>query len=126
MAEMRWRWRVDEALRTAATTESQADFVDRFSDFVITALAERWTAWVVEDHGSLLANIWIFRVPKVPSPDDAGIGTQLLASVTDWAAAEALELIAVWPSERSVPWYARAGFTPPADMLTCEIAGYEG
>jgi hypothetical protein len=34
----------------------------------------------------------------------------VLRSVVDWARQEGLESLVVWPSERGVPYYERAGF----------------
>ena len=147
LANLRWTWRTDEESGGEAT-ESRDAFVERFSAFAAEALSGRWTVWVAEDEEEeeeIVANIWIYRVPKVPSPGrttrdfgymtnvyivpgmrDHGVGSELLAAVTAWAHDSDLELIIVWPSERSVPWYARGGYTPSAETLELEIAGYEG
>jgi len=117
----------------------------RFAAFAAEAFSGRWTIWVAEDEEEVVANIWIYRVPKVPSPSrvtrdfgymtnvytvptlrDLGVDGDLLATVTAWAHEVDLELINVWPNERSVPWYRRGGYTPSADVLELEIAGYEG
>jgi GNAT superfamily N-acetyltransferase len=144
LANLRWTWRVDEQSEVELT-ESREAFVARFSLFAVDALAGRWTAWIAEDDDQVVANIWTYRVPKVPSPGrntrdfgymtnvytipamrDRGVGSKLLAEVKAWAHDSDLELIVVWPSERSVPWYTRAGYSPSVELLELEIAGYEG
>ena len=101
-----------------------------FAGFVRRALAAgTWTVWVAEADGRLLAHVYVEAVEKVPRPDrpaarwgyttavytvpevrNRGIGSRLLRRVTDWAAAEGLEFLLLWPSERSGPFYDRAGF----------------
>jgi hypothetical protein len=66
------------------------------------------------------------NVYTVAAMRDLGVGSKLLAAATTWAHDSHLELIIVWPSERSVAWYCRGGFTPSTEMLELEIAGYEG
>jgi len=144
LANLRWTWRTDEESEGDAT-ESRDAFVERFSAFAAEALSGRWTVWVAQDEDEIVANIWIYRVPKVPSPSlttrdfgymtnvytvpkmrDLGVGSKLLATVTEWAHDSDLELIIVWPSDRSVPWYTRGCYTPSTEILELEIAGYEG
>ena len=144
LANLRWTWRTDEESGGEAT-ESHDAFVERFSAFAAGALSGRWTVWVAQDEDEIVANIWIYQVPKVPSPSrttrdfgymtnvytvpamrDLGVGSKLLAAATTWAHDSDLELIIVWPSQRSVAWYARGGYTPSTEMLELEIAGSEG
>lgn len=41
------------------------------------------------------------------------------------AHAEDLEMVIVWPSEESTPWYQQHGYTPSTDMLEMDVSGYE-
>ena len=89
----------------------------------------RWALWVAQSDGRIVPNAFVQVVPKVPRPgrfDDAigyvtnvyvepkerghGVGTELLRHVGAWARERDLELLIVWPSERSRTLYARAGF----------------
>lgn len=126
--------------------EEHSAFIERFVAFAADAFAVgRWTAWVADHDGLLVSNIWIYRVPKVPSPGrstrdfgymtnvytrpemrNQGVGSELLRGVTAWAHDVDLELMIVWPSDPSVPWYERHGFMPSTEMLEVEVAGYEG
>jgi GNAT superfamily N-acetyltransferase len=75
------------------------------------------------------SHIYIQRVAKIPKPGkvrDAfgyvtnvytkppyrgrGMGAALLQRVKDWAQADDLEFLVVWPSEASGRFYERAGF----------------
>jgi hypothetical protein len=65
LAALRLRFRTEEG----TSVDAEAGFVDRFSAFSDEALAGgRWTVWVAEaDDGSLVSNVWVYRVPKVPA-----------------------------------------------------------
>lgn len=54
-----------------------------------------------------------------PEARNAGVGRRLLDHVIAWAKARPLHLLLLWPSERSVPFYRRAGFvgSPEAHEL---------
>jgi hypothetical protein len=41
------------------------------------------------------------------------------------ATAKRLEMLIVWPSERSGPHYERQGFLPNTEMLECGVIGYQ-
>jgi GNAT superfamily N-acetyltransferase len=142
LALMRWDFRLEEAPGTPRN--DQATFLDACSSFLRQGLAERrWTYWIAQEDALIVSHIFIQRVAKVPKPnriDDAlgyvtnvytrpayrnrGIGTQLMAHVLRWAAEQDLESLIVWPSERSVPFYQRAGFRGSAEMLEYEVRPY--
>ncbi len=46
-----------------------------------------------------------------------GIGSALMQHVQQWARKHKLELLIVWPSEASVPFYERAGFRSHNDVM---------
>jgi GNAT superfamily N-acetyltransferase len=52
---------------------------------------------------------------------NAGVGQQLLMAIKDWAYADDLELLVVWPSERAYPFYERAGFQRYPDPLVLRL-----
>ena len=142
LAAMRWDFRLEEAPGTPAN--DRATFLHACEEFLLRGLAEqRWACWVAADDAALVSHIFIQRIAKVPRPnrlDDAfgyvtnvytrpayrnrGIGTQLMARVLGWAAAQDFETLIVWPSEASVPFYMRAGFQRSADMLEFSVRPY--
>ena len=144
LAELRWEWRIEEDPHREAP-EDRRSFAERFTRFVTDGgIGGRWTVWIAEDGDRIVSNVWVYRVPKVPTPGttsrdfgyvtnvytrpqlrNRGIGAELLAAVTAWAHDEDLEMLIVWPSDESVPWYQRAGFVPSAEMHELEIRGYE-
>jgi GNAT superfamily N-acetyltransferase len=142
LAQMRWDFRLEEA--PGATRHDQATFLHACTAFLRQGLAEqRWTYWVAEQDAQIVSHIYIQRIPKVPKPnrlDDAlgyvtnvytrpayrgkGIGTQLMTHVLQWARAQDLESLIVWPSETSVRFYEQAGFRGSPDMLEYAVRPY--
>ena len=57
----------------------------------------------------------------VPEARNSGIGSALLRHVTGWARERNLELLLLWPSDRSVPFYERAGFVRSPEALELDL-----
>jgi GNAT superfamily N-acetyltransferase len=53
----------------------------------------------------------------IPEKRNLGLGSQLLEVIKCWARDLGLELLIVWPSEASYPFYRRAGFEGRDDPL---------
>ena len=131
---MRWDDSTDGGGPAAQAYE---EFATDFAGFLHRALSsDRWSIWVAEVDGRLVAHIYLQIVVKVPRPGrfaarwgyvsavytvpearNQGIGSRLLRGVIGWAKEEGLELVLLWPSERSVPFYERAGFVRSRDIL---------
>lgn len=114
-------------------------YIDRFAGFVHDALAsDAWRIWVAELDGRIVGAMWLQLVERVPRPGeergtlpigyltnvfvesdlrDGGLGSRILDEVVTWARARGVEEIIVWPSERSYPFYERAGFSRTPDPL---------
>jgi GNAT superfamily N-acetyltransferase len=113
------------------------DFASSFASVVRDGIdSGRWTIWVAEDGSSIVANASVGLIDKIPRPErtrrfigyltnvytrpeyrNRGVGTGLLERILDWASASDVELLVVWPSEDSVPFYRRAGFESGRDPL---------
>jgi GNAT superfamily N-acetyltransferase len=144
LAEMRWDFRMED--NGIIPVVSRQDFMDACASFLSRGLADgRWAYWVAELEGEIVSHIYIQRIYKVPKPNrlqDAygyvtnvytrpayrgqGIGSELLRHVLDWAKEQDLECLIVWPSERSVAFYERAGYTAAHEILEREIRPYVG
>jgi GNAT superfamily N-acetyltransferase len=134
LALMRWAFRTEAGEEPA---ESEAAFMARYAALVGPGMARgEWVYWVATDGGRIVAHMAVGTVRSIPRParhDDRwgyltdcytrpeyrnrGIGSELLAHVRTWCAAQDLEILLVWPSERSEPFYRRAGFTGARDAL---------
>jgi len=114
-------------------------YADRFAVFVHDVLAnDAWRIWVAELQGEIVGTMWLQLVERVPRPGedrgelpigyltnvfvdqelrDEGLGSRMLEEVITWARVRGVEEIIVWPSERSYPFYERAGFSRTPDPL---------
>lgn len=141
LARLRWQLYTE----VAGPVREQSDaYVDRFSDFARKALAdERWRVWIAEDGGRLVGALWRFTVPRVPQPGrgepqpiayvtnvyvepdhrDAGLGGRLLDRAIQASRAEGFSLAMVWPSDRSMTFYGRAGFERGGDPMVLDLGG---
>jgi GNAT superfamily N-acetyltransferase len=135
LAEMRWTWRAGEDGVQAAV--SREGYIEECAAFLRQGIATgTWVCWVAEVGGQVVSHTCVRRVRKVPKPDrlhdeigyvtnvytrpayrGQGIGAALLARVVQWAKDCELDVLFVWPSERSVPFYERAGFSAENEIL---------
>jgi GNAT superfamily N-acetyltransferase len=97
---------------------------------------ERRTTWLAERDGGAIGMASLFEFRRMPQPGpaasrwgyvsnmfvreearDAGVGAALLDAVIAAAEARGYARLVLSPSERSVPFYARAGFLVPDGVL---------
>src|SRR5262245_13314695 len=70
LARLRWDFSPDEV---AASGQSFAEFTYEFGHFLGDALhSGDWSIWVAEQDERLIANIYVYRVQKVPRPGRFG------------------------------------------------------
>ncbi len=137
LAELRWRLRTE----TASPIESHEAFAARCEAWFAAALAsDAWLCWIGESDRRAVACLLLRLVEKVPNPvgvaerlgyvtsvfvepegRNRGIGRLLLDEATRVARDLGLEAIVLWPTARSVPFYVRAGFQVPDDMLELRL-----
>ncbi len=143
LAEMRWDFRAHHD--HIQTEELKSDFLKACIDFLNEALSSgRWTIWIAEENGFIISNIYIELVQKVPRPgrlhasigyvtnvytrqefQNRGIGGNLIRCVQQWAKEETdLELLFLWPSKDSIPFYLREGFHPSGEILIYVVRPY--
>lgn len=144
LADLRWAFRIEAG--TPASLEREA-FATEMRGFVDDALASGsdWRVWVAESEGRLVGCVWLRFVERVPHPNlargarpiayltnmyvqaelrDAGLGRRLLDDALDAARADEVDGIVLWPSDRSRPFYERAGFRGlPDGPMWLELAG---
>ena len=138
LVELRWISSAEDD-GSHEVREPREDFEARMRAFLESALADpTWTVWVAADGDRVVSTLYAQVVPKIPRPwpneawvyvtgvftvaerRSEGIGSRVLATVREWASTRGLELLLLWPSERSVPFYERAGFHK-ADALELEL-----
>ena len=137
LATLRWEFR---AGRDRAV-ESQQAFIDRCTEWMRDGLVGgRWRAWVAVSAGPggearFVGQVWVQVIQKMPNPigererhaylsnlyaqpaERGGVGTVLLQTAIDWARANGVDRIVLWPSPKSVTLYHRHGFTRDGDVM---------
>jgi GNAT superfamily N-acetyltransferase len=138
LARMRWDASPEEVARSG---QDYSAFCEAFVAFVGDALASGdWAIWVAAGNDRLQAHVYVRLIRKAPRPGrfgatwgyvtsvytepvlrNRGLGSELLRHVVAWAREQNLEFLLLWPSERSVPFYLRAGFGPSPDALELSL-----
>jgi GNAT superfamily N-acetyltransferase len=136
LAQLRWDFRTEWS---ETPPPGKEEFLVYCTDFLLRGwTGGQWVYWIAEEEGQIISQVFVLRITKIPKPArwhdefgyvtnvytrpayrNRGIGAQLMQQVIAWAQAEDLELLVLWPSERSVPFYERAGFSAENDILEC-------
>ncbi|GKX64748.1 GNAT family N-acetyltransferase [Inconstantimicrobium mannanitabidum] len=138
LAEMRWQHEYEETNNFNITKD---EFISHCKVFLKEGLeSNTWVYWIAEEEGSIIANIYVNRIRKVPKPQklfaeigyitnvhtkeeyrNKGTGTELLNKVKHWAVENEIELLFLWPSKKSVNYYERQGFSMKNEILELEL-----
>jgi GNAT superfamily N-acetyltransferase len=131
LARLRWDFRVEHG---TSVTRTFGEFREEFRGFCADVLAEgsAWAVWVADEGERLVGCAWLQFVERVPHssrrrwerpiayvtnvyvrPDlrNGGLGRRLLEAAMTHARASGSGEAVVWPTQRSVRFYERAGFT---------------
>lgn len=137
LAELRWEFRA--GLEPAA--EPHDAFVTRCAAWMRHELrpADAWRAWAALRDGTIVGQVWLRTLPKIPNPvaerdhhaylsnfyvkpsERGGTGTALLEAAIAWARGQEIDRVVLWPSRPSVTLYARHGFTHAGDVMELAI-----
>jgi GNAT superfamily N-acetyltransferase len=135
LAALRWQWST-EAHRELG---EQGGFIQHMADTVREYLGSgRWTIWIGVERSSnrLVGTAFLQRIDKVPRPyprppawgyvtnvyvvpehRNTGVGRRILDALIRDTREEGLDTLLLWPSQRAVPFYVRAGFRTPPNAL---------
>jgi GNAT superfamily N-acetyltransferase len=122
--------------------ENEEEFLERCAAWMNERLRQRsyWQCWIAERQSIAVGAVWAQLIEKIPNPiaepehyvyltnfyvreeyRDQGLGSRLLAAVLDWAKSKNAEMIILWPTERSKPFYLRHGFSFADDSMWLRI-----
>jgi GNAT superfamily N-acetyltransferase len=130
LINMRWDFTLEDYPEMGVGIE-YSSFEEECRVFLKNALeGSQWKIWVAEENGQVVSHIFIELINKVPRPGRVtnpfaymtnvytlpeyrgiGVGSKLLTTVNDWAKKMNYEFIIVWPSETSIEFYGRNGYT---------------
>jgi GNAT superfamily N-acetyltransferase len=137
LARLRFQFRSERA----EVVEEEAVFIERCTKWMRPRLASSgWTAWVAEQEGRLLGQVWLQVVEKIPNPvveaeshgyitnlfvqpqvRSAGVGSALLQLALTHARDAGLDRIVLWPTDRSRSLYVRHGFQEADDVMQLRV-----
>ena len=122
--------------------EAEAEFLARCNDWMRPRLRSdsRWRAFLLEEQGKPIGNLWLQMIEKIPNPGDemelhgyvtnvfvlpehrnAGGGAMLVdAALQDCRGLHA-DAVFLWPSAGSRALYARHGFAEAANMMVLQL-----
>ena len=133
--------RLRYALRSAAkdVVENEHEFLARCELWMKERLGQgsQWQCWLAECETISVGAVWAQVVEKIPNPSGErecfvyltnfyvreeyrgeGVGARLLAAVLEWSQTRMAHAVILWPTERSVPFYQRHGFSSAEDLMT--------
>lgn len=119
------------------------DFEKACTTFLHTGITTgRWIVFVAIVDTVIVGHAYVQVVEKIPKPYELygswgyvsnmyvqephrnqGTGTLLLDALKTWACDVQLELLLLWPSEKSVNFYERNGFTAKTTCMQYTIKG---
>ncbi|MEU9987412.1 N-acetyltransferase [Streptomyces sp. NPDC048045] len=139
LAALRWRFKVEDG--EDDVPQDEEEFAAECEQWLRSRMVGPWRVWVAEAGGRPCGHVFVCLVEKVPSPypgsdtlgyvtnfyvvpeqRNRGLGKALLDEATDYARAQGLDTLIVWPSERSTALYRRCGFDTSAELLEQPVA----
>ena len=141
LAEMKWQHCAEDDEDYGESNLKNADkddFTRKFMDFL--TVHKEYRIWVAEAYGEIVSAMFVYMIPKIPKPGgnskyiayltnvftvkefrNQKIGTKLLEHIKKVLMEEKCELIFVFPSENSVSFYERNGFSPENEIFECDL-----
>lgn len=115
---------------------NKEEFSIEFMKFLEEETGKNYTAFVATIENEIISNIYLGILSRTPSPikdgksigyitnvftkkeyRNKGIGGKLMDSVIDYAKNDDCEVLFVWPSEGSITYYQRAGFSGENEIM---------
>jgi ribosomal protein S18 acetylase RimI-like enzyme len=141
LAEMKWLHMEEDDLEYSEDNLKGIDKEKYLSEFVAFLDSNNeYIIFVAEDQDVIISAMYLYIIPKLPKPNrnsesiayltsvytrkayrNQNIGSELLAFIKEYACERKCELLFVWPSEKSVNWYCRNGFSSDNEILECVL-----
>jgi len=130
LVRMRWDFTNEYAEKKIEEIQYEAFYRECRSFFSEVFNGDKWFIWVADIEGQILPHVYIQLIDKVPRPGRKtnpflymtnvytlpdcrrkGIGSQILKEIEKWSKDNDYEFIIVWPSDWSVDFYERNGYS---------------
>ena len=141
LALMKWEHGAEDDIDYGEHNLDGADksgFIKEFVDFLKTH--KKYRIFVAEENSMVVSAMFVYLIPKLPKPNgnakyiayltnvytkaeyrNKGIGTQILNYIKNDLIDKKCELLFAWPSDNSVAWYERNGFSGDNEILECPL-----
>ena len=114
------------------------EFVEEF--FAFLKAHKEYEIIVAEVNGIVVSAMFVYLIPKLPKPNgnakyiayltnvytkkeyrNKGIGTQMMNYIKSILIEKKCELLFAWPSDNSIAWYQRNGFSEDNEIFECPL-----
>ena len=114
------------------------EFVEEF--FAFLKAHKEYDIIVAEKNGIVVSAMFVYLIPKLPKPNgnakfiayltnvytkkeyrNKGIGTQIMNYIKSILIEKKCELLFAWPSDNSIAWYQRNGFSEDNEIFECPL-----
>ena len=141
LALMKWEHGAEDDIDYGEHNLDGADksgFIKEFVDFLKTH--KEYRIFVAEENSIVVSAMFVYLIPKLPKPNgnakyiayltnvytkkeyrNKSIGTQILDHIKNDLIDKKCELLFAWPSDNSVAWYERNGFSGDNEILECPL-----
>ena len=141
LALMKWEHGAEDDIDYGEHNFDGADksgFIKEFVDFLKTH--KEYRIFVAVENSIVVSAMFVYLIPKLPKPNgnakyiayltnvytkkeyrNKGIGTQILDHIKNDLIDKKCELLFAWPSDNSVAWYERNGFSGDNEILECPL-----
>ncbi len=138
LAELRWRLHTND-LETLNCHERKV-FTDTFIKQFSAKEFREYRHWVIDVEGRIVGMMSLKVVRQLPAPKrlkgcwgyltncyvmpeyrNQGFGSKLVGNIQAWCKEHGLELVVVWPSDRSYRFYKQSGFDRYPDPLVLKL-----
>ena len=130
LAKLRWEFK-------QKNTNYNIDFINHYYEYLKNEdKLGRLKVFISKSLKEIIGNINLVIIPKSPKPNsnmgyigyitntyvrpkfqNRGIGSSLLKNLTEHSKINQIELLFVWPSKKSIPFYERSNFKDNNDIL---------
>lgn len=130
LTKMRWEHIMSYDEYNKRESVDRSLFDQACEDFLRNGIESgQWVIFVAQQHNQLVGHAYIHVIQTIPKPHELhgawgyvsnmyvekahrkqGIGKKLLDATKKWATSIDLELLLLWPSEKSVGFYLNNGF----------------
>lgn len=135
LARMRWDFQTES--EKASPVWEKEEFIKSCEDFYSQVLdSQDWIFFIAEFDNQVIAHVAILIVDNFPTPlkpvnrwgyltntftkkefRGKGVGSGLIKYAIDEVKSLKIETMIVWPSEKSIDFYKRAGFNKSAEIM---------